>query len=88
MNDHGTAEEISNMLGEYLERWREGNEGATSYIDKNRPLRSPSEVQEELKKGSGLQYILPADGLPMRLKLVPFKKIFKKYGEVRGNKFG
>ena len=88
VNDHGSAEEISNMLGEYVERWLEGNEGATSYIDKNRPLRSPSEVLEELKKGSGLQYILPADGSPMRLKLVPFKKIFKKYGEVKGNKFG
>ena len=88
VNDHGTAEEISDMLGEYVERWLEGKEGSTSYIDKNRPLRSPSEVMEELKKGSGLQYILPADGLPMRLKLVSFKKNFKKYGTVKGNKFG
>ena len=45
------------MLGEYVERWLEGKKGSTSYIDKNRPLRSPSEVMEELKKGSGLQYI-------------------------------
>ena len=88
VNDHGTAEEISDMLGEYVERWLEGKEGSTSYIDKNRPLRSPSEVMEELKKGSGLQYILPADGLPMRLKLVSFKKNFNKYGTVKGNKFG
>lgn len=88
VNDHGTAEEISDMLGEYVERWLEGKEGSTSYIDKNRPLRSPSEVMEELKKGSGLQYVLPADGLPMRLKLVSFKKNFKKYGTVKGNKFG
>ena len=88
VNDHGTAEEISDMLGEYVERWLEGKEGSTSYIDKNRALRSPSEVMEELKKGSGLQYVLPADGLPMRLKLVSFKKNFRKYGTVKGNKFG
>ncbi len=88
VNDFGTAEEISDMLGEYVERWLEGKEGSTSYIDKNRSLRSPSEVMEELKKGSRLQYVLPADGLPMRLKLVSFKKNFKKYGTVKGNKFG
>tara|TARA_R110002072_G_scaffold7604_3_gene41184 strand:- start:133 stop:741 length:609 start_codon:yes stop_codon:yes gene_type:complete len=88
VNDHGSAQEISDMLGEYVERWLEGKEGSTSYIDKNRPLRSPSEVMEELKKGSGLQYVLPADGLPMRLKLVPFKKNFKRYGTVKGSRFG
>jgi len=88
VNDHESAEEISKMLGEYVERWIEGKEGATSYIDKNRPLRSPSEVLEELRKGSKLQYVLPADGLPMRLKLISFKKNFKKYGTVKGNKHG
>ena len=88
VNDHGSAEEISKMLGDYVERWVEGKEGETKSIDKNRPLRSPSEVMEELKKNSGLQYVLPADGLPLRLKLVPFKKNFKKYGKVEGNKFG
>jgi len=88
VNDHDSAEEISNILGEYVERWIEGKEGATSYIDKNRPLRSPSEVLEELKKGSGLQYVLPADGLPLRLKLVSFKKNFKKYGTVKGSRHG
>lgn len=88
VNDFGTAEEISDMLGEYVERWLEGKEGQTSHIDKNRLLRSSSEVMEELKKGSGLQYVLPSDGLPMRLKLVSFKKNFKKYGAVKGNKFG
>lgn len=88
VNDHGSAEEISKMLGEYVERWLEGKEGSTSHIDKNRPLRSPSEVMEELQKNSGLQYVLPADGLPMRLKLVSFKKNFKKYGTVKGNKYG
>ena len=46
--------------------WIEGKEGETKAIDKNRPLRSPSEVMEELKKGSGLQYVLPSDGLPLR----------------------
>lgn len=88
VNDHDSAEEISNILGEYVERWIEGKEGATSYIDKNRPLRSPSEVLEELKKGSGLQYVLPADGLPLRLKLVSFKKNFRRYGKVKGSRHG
>ena len=88
VNDHGSAEEISKMLGDYVERWVEGRVGETKYVDKNRPLRSPSEVMEELKKGSNLQYVLPADGLPMRLKLVPFSKNFKKYGNVKGNRFG
>ena len=88
VNDHGSAEEISKMLGDYVERWVEGKKGETKSVDKNRPLRSPSEVMEELKKDSGLQYVLPSDGLPLRLKLVPFKKNFKKYGTVKGNKFG
>ena len=88
VNDHGSAEEISNMLGEYVERWVEGKEGETKSIDKNRPLRSPSEIMDELRKGSKLQYILPADGSPLRLKLVSFKKNFRKYGEVKGSKFG
>ena len=88
VNDHGSAEEISKMLGDYVERWVEGKKGETKSVDKNRPLRSPSEVMEELKKNSGLQYVLPADGLPLRLKLVSFKKNFKKYGIVKGNKFG
>lgn len=65
VNDHGSAEEISKMLGDYVERWVEGKDGETKAIDKNRPLRSPSEVMEELKKGSGLQYVLPSDGLPV-----------------------
>ncbi len=88
VNDYTTAEEISKMLGDYVERWIEGKVGETRYIDKNRPLRSPSEVQEELKKGSGLQYVLPADGLPLKLKLVPFYKNFRQYGAVKGNRFG
>ncbi len=88
VNDHGSAEEISKMLGDYVERWVEGKKGETKSVDKNRPLRSPSEVMEELKKGSGMQYVLPADGLPLLLKLVPFHKNFKKYGTVTGNKFG
>ncbi|MBV1889302.1 MAG: type IV secretory system conjugative DNA transfer family protein, partial [Proteobacteria bacterium] len=88
VNDHGSAEEISKMLGDYVERWVEGKKGETKSVDKNRPLRSPSEVMDELKKGSGLQYVLPSDGLPLRLKLVSFKKNFNKYGTVKGNKFG
>lgn len=88
VNDHGSAEEISKMLGDYVERWVEGREGETKSVDKNRPLRSPSEVMEELKKDSKLQYVLPADGLPLRLKLVSFKKNFKKYGTVKGSRFG
>ena len=88
VNDHGSAEEISKMLGDYVERWVEGKEGETKSVDKNRPLRSPSEVMEELKKDSGLQYVLPSDGSPLRLKLVSFKKNFRKYGKVEGTKHG
>jgi len=88
VNDLTTAEEISKMLGDYVERWLEGREGETRYIDKTRPLRSPSEVMEELKKGSKLQYVLPADGSPLKLKLVSFKKNFKRYGTIKGSKHG
>lgn len=74
IEDYDDAETISKLLGEYTERWVEG-EG--SYKENRKPLRSASEVREELRKGSGIQYVLPMDGYPMRLKLVPF---YKKFG--------
>ncbi|MBK6897637.1 MAG: type IV secretory system conjugative DNA transfer family protein [Alphaproteobacteria bacterium] len=86
IEDYEDAEMISKLLGEYTERWQEG-EGA--YRENRKPLRSPTEVREELRKGSGVQYVLPTNGLPLKLKLVPFTKNFSKsaYGPVRGNRF-
>ena len=86
IEDYEDAETISKLLGEYTESWMEGEGG---YRENRKPLRSPSEVREELRKGSGVQYILPTNGLPMKLKLVPFSRNFRKsvYGPVRGNRY-
>lgn len=69
-----TAKLVSDMCGNYLERWTEGAEEAPRYQERERNLRSPADIQEELRKESGLQYIFPANtSAPLRLKLVPFK---------------
>lgn len=78
VNDEESAKTISGLLGEYMEPSSGGR-----HLDKTRPLRAPSEVLQDLRKGSGIQYLLPADGQPMRLKLVPFKKLHARYGKVR-----
>lgn len=72
VNDYGTAETISKALGDYVDH---GEVSRTRVVNR-RPLRSPSEVQEDLRKGSKIQYVLPADGNPLRLKLVPAYKNF------------
>lgn len=77
IEDYDDAETISKLLGDYTERWVEGE---ASYKENRKPLRSASEVREELRKGSGVQYVLPMDGYPMKLKLVPF---YKKFGKGR-----
>jgi type IV secretory pathway TraG/TraD family ATPase VirD4 len=87
VGDEETAEIISKYLGEYIDKWQEGREGEARHIDKNRQLRTPPEVLEELRKKSGKQYILPTDGSPMRLRLVPFYKNFDQYGKVKDIEF-
>ena len=67
VNDSTTAEAVSKRLGEYTD----------SRTEKVYALRPPSEVMEDLRKGSKVQYVIPADGAPMRLRLVPFSKRFK-----------
>lgn len=68
VNDDETAEVVQKSLGEYVDR-----EGT---IERTKPLRPVGEVREDLRKGSGLQYLMPADGNPMILKLVPAFKNF------------
>ena len=92
VNDEETAEFVSRQLGDYVERWEtqdaDSPKKASRYDEKTRPLRTASEVLEDLRKGSGVQYVMPADGNPMRLRLVPFTKNYsaKKYGKVTGNR--
>ncbi len=68
VNDSETAEAIVKSLGDYVDR--------EQTVERTKPLRSLSEVQEDLRKGSGMQYILPADGNPLKLALVPAYKNF------------
>lgn len=75
VNDEATAKAISDFLGDYIEPSAEGRR-----YDSTRPLRSPAEILQDLRKGSGIQYVIPASGAPMRLKLVPFKRIHRRYG--------
>ncbi len=84
VNDNQTATFIHETLGKYVDRWQEGIEGQTRHIEKDKDLRSVSDILEELKEGSKTQYVLPSDGNPMILKCVPFFKRFskKQYGEV------
>lgn len=70
-----TSKLVSDMCGDYLERWTEGVENAPRYQERARNLRSPADIQEELRKESGLQYVFPANtSAPLRLKLVPFNR--------------
>ena len=74
-----TAKLVSDMSGTYLERWTEGAENAPRYQERERNLRNPADIQEELRKGSGLQYVFPANTpTPLRLKLVPFDRRNRK----------
>ena len=66
------AQEISKILGDYTEKWAD-----PAYRELTKPLRPPSQVREELRKGSGVQYVLPTNGLPMMLKLSRFDKEFR-----------
>lgn len=88
VNDEYTAEEISKLLGKYLEKWKEGSEHSPRYNERERSLRPTAEILEELREGSGNQYVFPSDGNPMILNLVPFYKKFKHYGIVYKSKFG
>lgn len=71
VNDQDTKELISDMCGDYVESYYEGD----SYNEHKRPLRTPKDVGEELAKDSGFQYVFAAGvPSPLRLGLVPFKK--------------
>ncbi|MDH5413362.1 MAG: type IV secretory system conjugative DNA transfer family protein [Flavobacteriaceae bacterium] len=83
-NDNETAEDISKMLGKYIDKWSEGSEDHPRYNERERALRTSSEISNQLKKGSKEQYVIPLEGLPMELELVPFYENFKKYGKVMG----
>ena len=84
VNDEDTADAVSDMMGDYVERWIEGKEGETRAMERERPLRTAAEVMDELKEGSGVQIVKPADGAAMKINLVPFFKVFKQseYGAV------
>lgn len=90
VNDSFTRQYISEAMGEYVEEWNEGDEDGRRHQDRTRPLRSISDITEEVMKGSGVQYVKPADGSWMRLRLVPFTERFapKEYGRVLGNPHG
>lgn len=79
----GTAEAIVKELGRYMSKSPEG-----ARHDSLRELRSAAEVREDLRKGSGMQYFIPTDGAPMRLKLVPFTKRHRRYGKVSNTEHG
>ena len=72
------------MLGKYIDKWSEGSEDHPRYNERERALRTSSEISNQLKKGSKEQYVIPLEGLPMELELVPFYENFKKYGKVMG----
>ena len=78
VNDHVTAKTISDQLGNFMEPMAEGRR-----FDRERPLRAPAEVLDDLRKGSGMSYVLPVNGLPMTIKLVPFNRMRRGYGTAK-----
>lgn len=86
VNDAFTAGWASQRLGNYIDRWQEGEDANRRTQEHRRPLRTPEEVMEELRLKSGIQYLFPADGLPLMLRTVAFHKNFKDrtgYGKRR-----
>ena len=64
INDPLTMKVISERLGEYNDRWSEGQQDTARSMDRTYPLRTPSEVSEDLKLKSGVQYVFPRGWKP------------------------
>lgn len=74
VNDLATAERISRRLGKHVVCQTRG------FINRQKMYRevdlvTPTEVMQELRSSSNLEYVFPSNTLPMRLERVAFKPL-------------